>query len=119
MRIAFLFDENMTPRFRTTLYRYYPEIDTQQIGEERAPALGTPDMEILRYLERSRRVLVTDNRKSMPAHLEEHARTGHHHWGIFVVSKHAPFKALADALYVYWASTDAEQWLDIMEWVPI
>ncbi|MBI5876329.1 MAG: DUF5615 family PIN-like protein [Chloroflexi bacterium] len=98
MKIAYLFDENMNPRFRTTVFRYYPEIDVQQIGEERAPALGTSDSEILHYLERSRRVLVTDNRKSMPAHIDAHLRTGHHHWGIFVVSKHAPFKSLADAL---------------------
>ena len=119
VKIAYLFDENMSPRLRMTLRRYYPDIDVQQIGDNGAPALGTTDAAILYYLERTRRVLVTDNRKSMPAHVRAHLAAGHHHGGIFVVSKHASFRPLADALFVYWDATEAEQWIDVTEWVAV
>ncbi|WP_193198885.1 hypothetical protein [Nostoc sp. MG11] len=36
----------------------------------------------IRYLELSQRLLVTDNRKSMPGHLKEHWENGGHIWGL-------------------------------------
>ena len=70
--IAYLFDENLDPRYKATLLRRRPEIDVLQVGESGAPPRGTKDPPILVYLEQTRRILVTSNRDSMPDHLQDH-----------------------------------------------
>lgn len=62
--------------------RLNPAIDILRVGDSDAPSLGTLDPDILRYLELSQRLLVTDNRKSIPGHLEEHWAAGGHIWGL-------------------------------------
>lgn len=117
MRIQYLFDENLDPRFVKVLARHYPAIHALRIGDENAPPLGTKDPALLRYLEKAQRTLVTDNRKSMPGHVAEHLRTGGHHWGIFLISKDASYKRVVDALAIYWDVSEAEEWVDQIEWV--
>jgi hypothetical protein len=62
MRIRFLFDENLDPRFLRTMQRHYPEID---------------------------------------------------------VDKNMAYKRLADALFVYWDSSELEDWQDQTEWIAV
>lgn len=119
MRLRFLLDENLSPRVTLTLQRHYPAVDVVRVGDEGAPALGTLDPEILRWVEVNQRTLVTDNRKSLPGHIADHLANGGHHWGIFQVRKNAPLLRLAEALYVYWSVTEAEEWVDLTEWVPV
>jgi hypothetical protein len=119
MKIRYLLDENLSPRFSLTIRRHYPDLDVLRVGDGGAPALGTLDPDILRWLEIHQRVLVTDNRKSLPAHIADHIANGGHHWGIFQARKNTPLLLLAEALYVYWSVTDAEQWMDLTEWLPV
>jgi hypothetical protein len=76
MKIRFLLDENLSPKLKFAILRLNPKIDIMRVGEENMPSLGTLDPEILIYLEMSKRLLITDNRKSMPSHLEEHVIIG-------------------------------------------
>ena len=119
MKIRYLVDENLSSRVVATIQRHYPALDVLRVGDADAPAFGTLDPDLLRWLETHQRVLVTDNRKSMPGHVADHIADGGQHWGIFMVSKDVPLRTLADTLYVYWDVTDAEQWIDSMEWLPI
>lgn len=119
MKIRYLLDENLSPRVKLTVQRHYPELDVIRVGDERAPAFGTLDPDILHWLEINQHVLVTDNRKSMPSHVEDHFAAGGHHWGIFYVRKQASLLLLAEALYVYWSTTEAESWRDLTEWLPV
>ncbi|MCG9891318.1 MAG: DUF5615 family PIN-like protein [Thermosynechococcaceae cyanobacterium MS004] len=72
MKVKFLLDENLPPRLKTALLRLNPQIDVLRVGEPSAPPNETLDPEILIYLEASQRLLVTDNRSSMPGHLTDH-----------------------------------------------
>lgn len=119
MKIRYLFDENMDPRFATVLARHYPMIDVRYVGSGHAPAFGTLDPEILLYLEQTLRILITDNRKSMPGHLVDHANAGRHHWGIFIVSKQASYKPLADLVFLYWDASEAEEWIGHVECLDV
>ncbi len=65
MKLRFLLDENLSPRLKAALLRLNPAIDVVRLGDPGAPQLGTPDPDVLRYLEVSQRVLVTSNRKSV------------------------------------------------------
>jgi hypothetical protein len=117
MKLRYLIDENLSPRLRGALQRIEPSVDALRIGDQGAPPLGTLDPDVLVYLTATQRLLVTDNRKSMPQHLIDHAAAGFRHWGIFVISKDAPIGALADELYLYWEASEAEEWIDRTEWL--
>lgn len=82
MKVRFLLDENLPPRLKTALLRLNPQIDVLRVGEPSAPPSGTLDPEILIYLEVSQRLLVTDNRSSMPGHLTDHWSAGRYIWGL-------------------------------------
>ena len=57
---------------KVAVLRLKPEIDILCVGEPNTPPLGTLDPDVLQYLGLSQRLLVTDNRTSMPEHLEEY-----------------------------------------------
>ncbi len=59
MKISYLLDENLSPRIKLAILRHNNEIDILRVGDENAPSLGTSDPDILLFLEKSRRTLVT------------------------------------------------------------
>lgn len=118
MKIRFLLDENLPPRIKLAVERLNPAIDILRVGDPGTPALGTPDPDVLRYLELFQGILVTDNRKSMPGHLEAHWASGGHIWGLFWVRPRTPIGQLAQDLILVWETTEAEEWIDILDWIP-
>jgi hypothetical protein len=119
MKIRFLLDENQPPRLKTALLRLDPAIDVLRVGDPEAPSLGTPDPELLRYLEAAQRALVTSNRTTLPAHIEAHWAAGGHLWGIFWVRPRTSIGQLAMDLYLIWEASEAEEWVDRLDWVPL
>jgi len=118
MKVRFVLDENLPPRIEDALRSLDADIDVIRVGDPGAPAWGTPDPDILTYLESSRRALVTGNRRSMPRHLAEHMAAGRHHAGIAWVRRKTRFADLVDVLYLIWAADEAEQWTDRTDWLP-
>jgi len=118
VKVRFLIDENLTPRLKAAVQRHDAEISILRVGDVGAPPLGTPDPKILDYLEATQRLLVTDNRRSIPSHVAHHAATGKHHWGIIWVRPEARLGPLAESLYLIWAVNEAGEWWDRTEWLP-
>lgn len=116
--IRYLFDENMDPGYRATLQRRRPGIDVVQVGDVGAPPHETPDQELLVYCERTFRILVTNNRKSMPGHLQEHWGQGGVCWGILWIKPGTTYDRLAEELELIWGTMEAEEWRDVTIWVP-
>jgi hypothetical protein len=76
----FLIDENLAKRAIVEGMRQHnTAIDILHIGDMGALPEGTLDPEVLDYCVRTRRMLVTGNRKSMPQHIAEVFNTGAHH----------------------------------------
>jgi predicted nuclease of predicted toxin-antitoxin system len=118
MQVKFLLDENLSPHLKTWLLNYDAAIDVVRVGDEGAPPLGTLDPDILRYAEQSQRILVTNNRESIPSHVADHWLTGGQHWGILHVRTRATTAQIIDALYEVWAISEAEEWHNIEDWIP-
>ncbi len=118
MKVRFLIDENLSPRLKTAVLRLNPTIDILRVGDPNAPPLGTLDPDILSYLELSQRILVTDNRTSMPEHLEAYWATGGQIWGLFWIRPSATIGELAQELFTIWETSEAEEWIDILDWIP-
>ena len=118
MKIQFLLDENLSPRIKAAVHRHNAVIDILRVGDETAPSLATPDPEILLYLESTQRLLVSDNRSTIPVHLAEHTAAGRRHWGIVWLRDAQNIGQIADALYLIWSASEAEEWIDRTDWLP-
>ena len=119
MKVRFLLDENLSPRLITALHRLDPAIDILRVGDEGTPPLGTDDPTILHYLAASRRMLVTANRSTIPAHLVEHyASGGPPHWGVLWLRSGANVNIIVRDLHLIWTASAAEEWRDRTDWVP-
>lgn len=101
MSIRLLLDENLSPRLKTALLLRFPEMDVLRVGDEGTPPYGTSDPDILLYTEQAQRLLVTDNRTSMPGHITHHLTAGRHHWGVLYISRacHLPRYSMNCALF--------------------
>jgi predicted nuclease of predicted toxin-antitoxin system len=82
MTIRFLLDENLSPRLVRALKRARPEIDVLRVGDAGAPPLGTKDPDLLVWCDQAQRLLVTNDRTTMPVHLDAHHAAGRQHWGM-------------------------------------
>jgi predicted nuclease of predicted toxin-antitoxin system len=68
----FLLDENMPHALREALRRVEPAVDVQVMGEVGCPPLENEDLELLAWIERENRILVSRNRRTMPQHFATH-----------------------------------------------
>lgn len=118
MKVKFLLDENLPPRLKIALLRLNLQIDVLRVGEPEAPPIGTLDPEILVYLEISQRLLVTDNRSSMPDHLTDHWNKDGHIWRLLWTRPATPIGRLAQDLHLVWDASEAEEWCDRLDWIP-
>ena len=120
MKPRFLIDENLSLDITPGVRRHDATIDITHVGDPGAPPFRTPDPTILDYCERERRILVTKNRKSMPGHIADHLRTGHHHWGLLSVKtgREDDIGGLIESLVLVWEIQKAEEYLDTQDWIP-
>ncbi len=118
MKIRFLIDENLSPRLKQALLRLNLNIDVLRVGDDGAAEFGTLDPDILFYLESSERILVTDNRNSIPGHLEVHWSNGGMIWRILWVRPRTSIGDLASNLWLIWEVYETEEWIDKTDWIP-
>jgi len=118
MKVRLLLDENQSPRLKTAIIRLIPSADVLRVGDSTAPALSTPDMDLLRYLELTRRALITADRTTIPTHLEAHRTAGGLHWGIFWVLPRMPIGRLTESLQIIWEASEADDWINQENWIP-
>lgn len=118
MKFRFLLDEHLSPKLIDALLEYNKSIDITFVGGKYAPAYGTLDPDILIFCEAERRLLVTNNRLTMPVHIADHLSTNKHHWGVLEIRPKTTIGQLVEELYLFWETSEAEEWVDRMEWIP-
>ncbi|MGH9754337.1 MAG: DUF5615 family PIN-like protein [Blastocatellia bacterium] len=117
--IKYLLDEHVNPRLRKALKRSAADMMVWRVGDPSAPALSTPDQEILLWCEERRFSLVTNNRESMPVHLREHLAAGRHVPGIFTLNPNMTMGETADELVLIWGASEAEEYADQLNYLPL
>ncbi len=118
MKIKYLLDENLSPRLKIAVLRLNPTIDILRIGDPNTPPLGTLDPDVLKYLGLSKRLLITDNRTSMPDHLTEYWQQNEKMWGLFWIRPTTTIGKLAEELIIIWETSEAEEWINVLDWIP-
>lgn len=94
--VCFLLDEHVPPFIQVQLAQVEPDIRVYVIGEGSAPVRGTPDPEVLTWIEAHGCMLVTNNRASMPVHLADHLTLGRHLPGIVQLPRRMNIGAILD-----------------------
>ena len=118
MKIRFLLDENLSKQIKFAVLRRNPSVDILGVGDQNAPSFGTLDPEILLYVEQSQRLLITDNRKSMPGHLEAHWSNKRIIWGLLWVRPKTSIGELTESIYLLWEASEAQEWINVVDWIP-
>jgi hypothetical protein len=118
-RLRFLLDEHLAHVIQSQLMQIEPEIEILVMGQPFAPAIGTSDQEILLWLEHTGYVLVTNNRRTMPDHIQVHYDTGRRLPGIFLLKRQARIGQVIEQLYLLWVASEAEEYTDKVLYLPL
>lgn len=117
--IQYLLDEHVDPRLKNALKKNSPEIIVWSVGDPEAPALSTADPDILLWCEENDFFLVTNNRASMPVHLQNHLAVKRHIPGIFILNPKMTFSETADELSLIWGASEAEEYENLIWYLPL
>jgi hypothetical protein len=93
MALSYLLDENLPGRFVRAVERHNARgidpINAVRVGEPDDVPLGADDPTILAWSEREGRILVSEDKNTMPRHLSDHLAKGNHSPGVFLVRPRA------------------------------
>jgi len=117
--LHYLLDENVDPIYAGELLDREPALVVWRIGAPGAPPKGTSDPDILIWCEAHGFILVTNNRKSMPRHLNSHLAAGRHILGIIALN---PVMSVGDTLDDLWliaALANEIEYRDRIVYLPV
>jgi hypothetical protein len=114
--IKYQADADLDFRVVRGLKRIAPEIDFCTAIE--ADLDGRPDPEVLRIASEAGRILVTNDRRTMPGHFRAFVLT-HHSPGVFVVRPNVPIGDLIQELLLIWNAGAPEEFANHILWLPL
>jgi len=85
-------------------------VDVRVMGEPGSPPLETDDPDLLAWTEREGRILVTRNRRTIPAHFAAILNAGGHVAGILMVGEDLAVARVVEDLLLIWSASEAEEW---------
>jgi hypothetical protein len=116
--LRFLVDEDVRLDIVKALRTAEPAMDILVVGEPGAPPKGTLDPDLLLTAENLGRALISGDRGSMPGHLADHFRAGHHTQGVILLRNGYSVGDYAFAIRLIWIATTADEWLDRTDYIP-
>jgi len=119
MKPRFLLDEHVNRAIQRQLRRLNPNVDVIAIGDLGAPPTGTSDPEILKWLEESDYILVTEYRSTIPKHLSDHYASGRHVPGVFWIRPDIGLGKIVEELFLIWNTSNAEEYKDCALFIPL
>lgn len=116
MKIRFQADADLNQHIVLAVRRRQSAIDFQTADD--AGIRGLPDPEVLAAAARAARILVSHDFHTMPAHFADFLAKQHSP-GVFLISQDLPIRAAAEELLMIWEISDAEEWADFIQWLPL
>jgi Domain of unknown function (DUF5615) len=116
MRPRFLADADFNHKIAVGLRRREPSVDL--LSAHDGGVVGLPDPDVISVAAESGRILVSHDRKTMPGHFARFRETRSSS-GIIIVAQDLDIGLAIDDLLLIWATTDSEEWLDRLGFVPV
>jgi hypothetical protein len=122
MPLRFLLDEHLRGALWSALQQHnaggVSPVDAVCVGDPPDLPLGSPDSEILLWAEREGRILVSRDKKSLPGHLADHLKAGHHVPGIFIVRQRCSLPQVVASLVKAVSAANHAGWRDYISHIP-
>ena len=115
MRVRFQADADLDGRILRGLRRTAPEIDIRTASDAGLAGLDDPD--VLRISVDSGRTLVSQDRRTMPAHFARYVR-GAHSPGVILLREAISIVAIEE-LALIWSASDTDEWVNRLVWIPL
>ena len=116
MTLRFQADVNLNQLILRAACRREPALDFQTA--EAASLGGLPDPEVLDRAAEAGRVLVTHDLQTMPRHFAEFIMT-RQSAGLLLIPQSLPIASAVDDLLLIWSTMEAEEWLNLMWYLPL
>jgi hypothetical protein len=117
--ICYLLDEHVPLIIQAQLEQMEPEMRICAIGDGIAPPKGTPDPDILHWIESHDCMLVTNNRATMPVHLRAHLAQGRHVPGIVQLPRRMDVGVILTDLLLIWGASMPGEFQDQIVYLPV
>ncbi len=116
MKARFQADADLNEDIVDGVVRWEPTIDFQTAAE--AGLRGLPDQEVLAFAARENRILITHDRRTMPAHFANFIFSRNSP-GVMVVGQRLSVRIGIEELVLIWAASDAEEWINLVVNLPL
>jgi len=117
VRVRFLADADLNKAIVSGVLRREPSVDF--LTAHPAGLRHMSDTEVLALATRQQRVLVSHDVGSMPAHFRAFLQAGKHSAGVFLIAQSLDVGAAIDELLLIWLASEASEWQDRLEWLPL
>jgi hypothetical protein len=119
MMLRYLFDECFSTDLAEELRRREPALQVDYVGKGGVLPKRTHDSDILIWCEENGRVLVTNNRTTMPQHLADHLAAGRHVPGVFQVPYEWTAEEMFAELILIAGTAISGEYADHIRYLPI
>ena len=116
MKIRFQADADLDGRILRGLKRAAPEIDIQTATKAGLTALKDPD--VLRIAAEADRILVSQDRRTMPAHFSRYVKSARSP-GVILLRGAVPIATVVEELILIATASEAEEWINRLVWIPL
>ena len=116
MRIKFQADADLDGRIVRGLRRVSPEVDIRTAAKAGLATLE--DYEVLRLAAEANRILISQDRSTMPGHFRRFVSTSQSP-GVILLRSRVPIAVAIEELLLIWAASDSEEWINRLAWIPL
>jgi hypothetical protein len=116
MRPRFQADADFNEEIISGLLRNHPDMDFQTAEE--AGLRGLPDPSVLARAADDRRILVTHDRRTLPAHFADFIQRRESP-GVIIISQRVTVRRAMDELDLVWEASEAEEWTNLIVELPL
>ena len=116
MQIKFQADNDLKRAIVSGVKRRQPAIDFQTAQD--AQLDGMPDDDVLAFAASEGRVLVSHDRRTMPVHFANFI-TRQESAGAFLIEQSLNLRDAIDELLLIWEASEAEEWRNRIEFLPL
>jgi hypothetical protein len=121
MTPRFLLDEHLRGLLHRALIRHARKqnvsLDVIAVGDVPGLPLGSKDPEILSYVEKEERILITSDVSTMFTHLDAHLAAGGKSPGIFFMLPSADLDRVLDFVVIVAEASESYEWYDRIEYL--
>jgi hypothetical protein len=115
-RPRFLADEDLRMEIVHAARRLEPALEIQVIGE--VTPKGIDDSAVLDFALQERLIIVSHDVSTLRPEAELRAADGRGIAGVLLTPQRTKSRAVAESLVLIWAASEAEEWMNRVEFIP-